>query len=54
MILYYAILILYYYYSTNIQEEIIPQNFLWKFLKWMDEIFVFKQSLKILFYFSKS
>ena len=26
MILYYAILILYYYYSTNIQEQIIPQK----------------------------
>lgn len=39
MILYYAILILHYYYSTNIQEQIIPQNFLWKFLRWMDEIF---------------
>ncbi len=39
MILYYAILILYYYYSTNIQEQIISQNFLWKFLRWMDEIF---------------
>jgi len=26
MILYYSILILYYYYSTNVQEQIIPQK----------------------------
>lgn len=40
MILYYAILILYYYYSTNIQEQIIPQKlFMKNFLRCMDEIF---------------
>ena len=33
MILYYAILILYYYYSTNIQEQIIPQKLFMKIFK---------------------
>lgn len=48
MILYYAILILYYYYSTNIQEQIISQNFLWKFLRWMDEIFLGGRALDLI------
>ena len=33
MILYYAILILYYYYSTNVQEQMIPQKLFMKIFK---------------------
>ena len=42
MILYYSILILYYYYSTKYKNKLFHKNFLWKFLRCMDETFVFK------------
>ena len=43
MILYYSILILYYYYSTiYTRSKLFHKNFLWKFLRCMDETFVFK------------